>query len=311
MEERRGLIDPHHGRIDVSRQCELLGLPRSSLYYQASEEDAWNLQLMRLLDEKYLRHPFYGVARMTVYLRTLGHAVNEKRVRRLLRLMGLEAIYPKPRLSLRNQGHLIYPYLLQGLTIDRPDQVWCIDITYIPMRVGWSYLVAVMDWHSRFVLSWELSTSLETSFCIEALTTALARWRASGPEMFNSDQGSQFTSSAFTAVLLARGVKISMDGRGRAYDNIFIERLWWSVKHEEVYLRGYDSVTEARLCLGRYFGFYNYERPHQSLDWRTPASVYGADGGTDTGRTTTLAAAASFALRAHNAAAAAPGANPP
>jgi len=295
----------------VSRQCDLLGLSRSSLYYQAAEEETWNLQLMRLLDEKYLRHPFYGVVRMTVYLRGLGHAVNEKRVRRLLRLMGLEAIYPKPRLSLKNQAHVIYPYLLKGLTIDRPNQVWCIDITYIPMRVGWSYLVAVMDWHSRFVLSWELSTSLETSFCIEALTGALSRWRASGPEIFNSDQGSQFTSSAFTAVLLERGVKISMDGRGRAYDNIFIERLWWSVKHEEVYLRDYDSVTAAREWLGRYFGFYNYDRPHQSLGWRTPATVYGATDGTNKQGAKTTAAAASFALRAHDAAAARPGASPP
>lgn len=272
----RRLIQPRHRRISVVRQCELLGLPRSSLYYEPVEEDAWNLQLMRLLDEQYLRTPYYGVARMTVYLCGLGHAVNAKRVRRLMRVMGLEAIYPKPRLSLQNKANIVYPYLLKGLVIDRPDQVWCTDITYIPMRVGWAYLIAVMDWHSRFVLAWSLSTSMETSFCVEALGRALIAWRPSGPEIFNSDQGSQFTSLAFTGVLLALGVSISMDGRGRAYDNIFIERLWRSVKYEEVYLRSYEAVEDARLGIARYFDFYNYERPHQSLDWKTPAAVYGA-----------------------------------
>ena len=311
MEEIRRLIEPRHRRISVARQCELLGLQRSSLYYEPAEEDAWNLQLMRWLDEQYLRTPFYGVARMTVFLRGLGHWVNAKRVRRLMRLMGLEAIYPKPRLSLQNKAHLIYPYLLKGVTISRPDQVWCTDITYIPMRIGWAYLVAVMDWHSRFVLAWELSTSLETSFCIEALRCALSRWRPGGPEIFNSDQGSQFTSCTFTDVLLELGVSISMDGRGRAYDNIFIERLWWSVKYEEVSLRGYDSVSEARLGLTRYFGFYNYERPHQALDWKTPAEVYGAGWRINVEGLTTPDAAASFALRAHDAAASGAGANPP
>lgn len=266
---------------------------------------------MRLLDEQYLRRPYFGVARMTLYLRGLGHLVNAKRVRRLMRVMGLEAVYPKPRLSLKNKAHLIYPYLLKGLVIDRVDQVWCTDITYIPMRLGWAYLVAVMDWCSRFVLSWELSTSMETSFCVEALECALSRWRPMGPGIFNSDQGSQFTSSAFTEVLLKRGVSISMDGRGRAYDNIFIERLWWSVKHEEVYLKSYEEVREARQGLGTYFDFYNYERPHSSLGWKTPAAVYGAEMKKKVEGLTTPAAAASFALRAHDTAAADPGANPP
>jgi len=253
----------------------LLDLPRSSLYY-ASQEDsaeaAYSNHLMRLLDKLYMNYPFYGVVHMTVALRQAGELVNEKRVRRLLRLMGLEAIYPKPRTSVPD-GSSVYPYLLRDLEITVPNQVWCTDITYIPLHSGWAYLVAVMDWHSRYVLAWELSATLDVEFCLEALRRALD---VGVPGIFNSDQGSQFTSSAFTGALKGVGVRISMDGRGRAFDNIFIERLWRSVKYEEVYLRDYQTPVEAREYLARYLAFYNHARPHQSLDWRTPASVYGA-----------------------------------
>lgn len=256
----------------MARQCELLGLSRSGLYYQLRPENDENLELMRLLDEQYTTTPFYGVARMTAWLRAQGFTVNPKRVRRLLRLMGLEAVYPKPRLSIANHQHKVYPYLLKGLAISRPNQVWATDITYIRLARGFAYLVAVMDWFSRRVLSWELSVNLDADFCVRALERALERGR---PDMFNSDQGSQFTSAAFTGVLLALDVAISMDGRGRVFDNIFIERLWRSVKYEEVYLKDYAGVEEARYGIGRYFDFYNNERLHQSLGYRTPTAVYG------------------------------------
>ncbi len=265
------MIAPVNEQISIARQCELLGLSRASYYYAPRPESAYNLELMRLLDEQYVRTPFYGVPRMTAHLRTLGHAVGPKRVRRLMRVMGLEAIYPKRGLSLRNKAHRVYPYLLEGLEITRPDQVWATDITYIRLARGFAYLVAILDWYSRYVLAWELSLSLEVDFCLSALERALEK---AVPGIFNSDQGSQFTSREFTGRLLDANVLISMDGRGRVFDNIFVERLWRSVKYEEVFLKDYGDVMEARENLGRYFGFYNYERPHQSLGYRTPFSVY-------------------------------------
>ena len=257
--------------ISVRRQCELLGVSRSGLYYEPIGESEENLCLMRLLDEQYTKAPFYGSRRMAEWLAAQGHEVNRKRVLRLMRLMGIEAVYPKPRLSEPGDGHKIYPYLLRGVAVDRANQVWSTDITYIRMAQGFVYLVAVMDWYSRFVLSWSLSLTMELDFCLEALKCALRRAR---PEIFNSDQGAQFTSEKFTGVLTAQEIAISMDGRGRCMDNIFIERLWRSLKYEEVYLKDYESVREARDGIARYFRFYNHERLHQSLDYRTPASIY-------------------------------------
>jgi putative transposase len=265
-------IDTDSGLLPISRQCELLGLARSTFYYKSWGTSAYNLQLMRLLDEQYTRTPFYGIRKMTAWLDQQGHHVNHKRVRRLLRLMGLEAIYPKRRrLSMPDSSHKIYPYLLNGLAITRSNQVWASDITYIRMKTGFLYLVAVMDWYSRYVLSWALSNSLETAFCTEALERAL---RMGSPEIFNSDQGTQFTSEVFTAILRANGVRISMDGRGRVFDNIFIERLWRTLKYEEVYLKEYTTVREATENLARYFHFYNWERIHESLGYKTPHQVY-------------------------------------
>jgi putative transposase len=226
---------------------------------------------MRLLDRQYTDCPFYGVERMTAWLRDEGFEVNQKRVRRLLRTMGLEAHYAKPRLSMGGSGHEVYPYLLKGVRIERVNQVWSTDITYVRLRQGFIYLVAIMDWYSRYVLAWEVSVSLESSFCISALERALEKAQ---PEIFNSDQGSQFTSRSFLEKLLERGIKISMDGRGRAFDNIFIERLWRSVKYEEVYLHDYRRVIEAIIGLGNYFKFYNEKRLHQSLDYQTPEAIY-------------------------------------
>ena len=227
--------------------------------------------LMRKLDEQYTRTPFYGVKKMTKYLCNLGHDVNEKRTRRLLRKMGLEAIYPKPNLSKPNSEHKIYPYLLRDFNINRKDQVWSTDITYIRLNKGFCYLMAIIDWYSRYVLNWSLSTTLEAEFCVEALAELLEH---SGCEIFNTDQGSQFTSPRFTDPLLEKGIKISMDGRGRALDNIFVERLWRTVKYEKVYLSDFESVQDARSGLRDYFNFYNHERLHQSLDYKTPAQVY-------------------------------------
>ena len=227
--------------------------------------------LMNLLDEQYTRTPFYGVPKMTACFRRQGHQINPKRIRRLMRLMGIEAIYPKPRLSKAHKEHIKYPYLLRGLTIDHSNQVWCVDITYIRMLHGFVYLVAIMDWFSRYVLSWRLSTTLETAFCTEALQEALENAR---PEIFNSDQGIQFTSQEFTNILLNDGIKISMDGRGRVYDNIFVERLWRTVKYEEVYLHDYRTVPESSSLLSSYFHFYNTERLHEALGYLTPYEVY-------------------------------------
>ena len=265
------MIEPTHLQLSVRRQCALLGLARSGLYYEPRGESEENLQLCRLLDEQYTRTPFYGIRRMTAWLATRGYAVNHKRVGRLLRLMGLEAIYQKPRLSQPAAGHRIYPYLLRGVKIERPNQVWSTDITYVRLLHGFIYLVAIIDWFSRYVLAWEISLTLESDFCVSALERAL---HLGQPEIFNSDQGVQFTSTTFTQRLLARGIRISMDGRGRALDNIFVERLWRSVKYEEVYLHDYQTVPEATLGLGRYFNFYNRERLHQALDYQTPATVY-------------------------------------
>jgi putative transposase len=271
VEEKRRLIEPDHSQLSLSRQCQLLGLARRSFYYQPRGESEENLHLMRLLDEQYTRTPFYGVRKMTAWLRDEGYPVNEKRIRRLLRLMGLEAIYQRPKLSDPAPGHRIYPYLLRGLAIERPNQVWSTDITYVRLLHGFIYLVAIIDWFSRYVVSWEISVTLETEFCLSALDRAL---RCGRPEIFNSDQGSQFTSTAFTDRLLEGGVRISMDGRGRALDNIFIERLWRSVKYEEIYLHDYQHVPEAIFGLQRYFDFYNHQRLHQALDYRTPWAVF-------------------------------------
>lgn len=230
---------------------------------------------MRLLDEQYTRTPFYGARRMTYWLGQQGYGVNVKRVRRLLRQMGLEAIYPKPRLSQPGPGHRIYPYRLRGLRIDRPNQVWGSDITYIRLRQGFIYLVAILDWFSRYVLAWEVSVTLDSAFCLAALEWALKK---GSPEIFNTDQGAQFTSLDFTKRLEESGITISMDGRGRAMDNIFVERLWRSVKYEEVYLKDYEEAAEAAKNLGCYFVFYNQERPHQSLGYQTPAAIYSGKG---------------------------------
>jgi len=264
-------VEWDHEALSIRRQCELMGLNRSTLYYRGMGESEENLRLMRLIDEQYLRWPFYGSRRMTVWLQSLREEVNRKRVQRLMRKMGLEAIYAKPRLSAGGKEHKIYPYLLRNVQVTRPNQVWATDITYVRLSQGFMYLVAILDWYSRYVLSWRLSNSLEETFCIEALEEALG-WQR--PEIFNSDQGVQFTSQAFTARLEERGVAISMDGRGRVFDNIFIERLWRTVKYEDIYLRDYASVPELRHGLTRYFEFYCYERPHQSLDNRMPWEVY-------------------------------------
>jgi putative transposase len=255
----------------VRQQCELLGLSRSSYYYEPATETAENLALMARIDEEYTAHPFYGSRRMASWLRSQGHEVNRKRVQRLMRLMGLEAVYPKPNLSRRGAGHQVYPYLLRGVSIERVNQVWSTDITYLPLPQGFLYLTAVLDWHSRYVLSWRLSNTLEVEFCIAALEEAL---RVGCPEVFNSDQGVQFTSAAFRSRLESAGAKVSMDGKGRCLDNVFVERLWRTVKYEEVYLWRHETVPALQAGLTRYFSFYNRERRHQSLANRTPAEVF-------------------------------------
>ena len=272
----RGLIDETHARLSVRRQCELLGLGRSSYYYEAAPESPENLRLMGLIDRQYTDHPFYGSRRMATWLKLdKGEEVNRKRVQRLMRVMGLEAIYPKPNLSARDRNHKVYPYLLRDVKVERVDQVWSTDITYIGLPGGFMYLAAVIDWHSRYVLGWRLSNTLDGSFCVDLLREVLGSGK---PEVFNTDQGVQFTAGAFTGLLEAAGVAISMDGRGRCLDNIFVERLWRSVKYEDVFLKGYETVPELRAGLGRYYGFYNEERRHQSLGNRTPAEVYRGNG---------------------------------
>jgi len=268
---KRIAVQARPAGMSILRQCGLLELARSTFYYQPLGENPYNLALMRRIDEQFTKRPFYGVPRMTAWLRATGYPVNEKRVRRLMRGMGLETIYPRPRLSAKGADHKIYPYLLKDVTIDHPDQVWATDITYVRLVHGFVFLVAIMDWYSRYVLSWELSTMLDKGFCLEALQRAL---RISKPEIFNTDQGAQFTSVEFTKILLDEEIRVSMDGRGRVFDNIFVERLWRSVKYEEVYLHDYATVPNARGNLGAYFQFYNEERLHEALDYLTPHEMY-------------------------------------
>lgn len=258
--------------LSVRRQCELLGINRSGLYYEPAATSTDELALMGRIDELHLEHPFYGSRKIAQALSAEGRATNRKCVQRLMRVMGLEAMAPKPNTSRAAPEHPTYPYLLRNLKIRRINQVWATDITYIPLAQGFAYLVAIIDWHSRLVLAWRLSNTLDTSFCIEALQEAL--WRYGRPEIFNTDQGAQFTSDAFTRVLRAAGVKISMDGKGRCLDNVFVERLWRSLKYEEVYLHAYASVQEARAGIARYFKFYNGRRPHQALGYQTPQAYY-------------------------------------
>ena len=265
------MIEATNPDIAIYRQCELLGLARSSYYYEPAGESEYNFELMKLIDEQYTRRPFYGTRRMTAWLRHQGYKVNRKRVQRLMRLMGIEAIYPKKKLSKTAEGNRKYPYLLRDLVVEGPDHVWCVDITYIRMLRGFLYLSAIMDWYSRYVLSWEISNTLEVGFCLEALEKAL---RISKPQIFNSDQGSQFTSKEFTGRLEDAGIQVSMDDRGRVFDNIFIERLWRTLKYEEVYLHSYETVREAKESIERYFSFYNRERLHESLGYKTPEEVY-------------------------------------
>lgn len=267
---RRSALDSIDG-LSLRRRCELLGVSRSGLYYEAASETALNLTLMHLIDELYTKAPFYGSRRLAASLLRQGYAVNRKRVQRLMRVMGIEALYQKPRTSKAERLATKYPYLLSGLSITHPNQVWGTDITYIRMPRGFLYLVAIMDWHSRYVLSWELSNSLESMFCIEALQRALDYGQ---PEIFNSDQGCQFTSREFTRVLLAANIRISMDGRGRAFDNIFTERLWRTLKYEEVYLKEYENGMQAFTNIAAYWDFYNNDRVHQSLNYRTPREVH-------------------------------------
>jgi len=269
------LVEPGNARLTIGRQCELLGLSRSAYYYRRQAESEEDLLLLRLIDEEYTRHPFYGTRRLADWLGRQGQAVGRDRMRSLMRRLGIAAIYPKRHLSLADAQHKKYPYLLAGLTIEGPDHVWCSDITYIRLRGGFVYLTAVMDWHSRYVLSWDLSITLDTDFCLAALERALQGAR---PRIFNTDQGSQFSSESFTGRLKEAEVQISMDGKGRAFDNIMIERLWRSVKYEEVYLKDYASVAACRRDLASYFEFYNRERRHQGLECRTPWEVYQTGG---------------------------------
>ncbi len=265
------MIEPRHKEITVSRQCDLIGLSRASYYYESQRDDSYNQLIMKLIDEQFTETPFYGVPRITESLRIKGYPVNPKRVRRLMRKMGLEAIYPRKKLSKPHPAHKKYPYLLRDVVIDHSDQVWSVDITYIRLQHGFVYLVAIMDWYSRYVLAWDISTTMDASFCIRTLEKAL---RISKPEIFNSDQGSQFTSADFTGILEREGIKVSMDGRGRVFDNIFVERLWRTVKYEEVYLHNYLTVSDARRKLNKYFLFYNTERIHESLGYKTPYEIY-------------------------------------
>lgn len=268
-----------HEDLSVRAQCRLLGLHRAGLYYDPVATSDEDLALMRLIDTLYLKRPYFGSRRMTVALQGQGHAINRKHVQRLMRLMDLEGLAPGPNTSRKAPQHAVYPYLLRGLAIERANQVWASDITYIPVAHGFFYLVAIIDWYSRRVLAWRLSNTLEAAFCIEALHEALRRWGR--PEIFNTDQGAQYTSEVWTEVLKAHGIRISMDGKGRCIDNIFVERLWRSLKYEEVFLNAYDGGAEARDGIGKYMRFFNLERPHQALAYRTPADVYNESRGTN------------------------------
>ncbi len=266
------MIEPDHPDLPIGKQCKLLSISRSSFYYRPKGETALNLMLMRQIDEQFLETPFFGVRQMTWHLRNEGHLVNEKRIRRLMRLMGLMPIYQKPNTSKAAKGYKKYPYLLRGLRVTRPNQVWAADITYLPMRRGFLYLFAIMDWHTRKVLAWRISNTLEADFCVEALTEAIHRFGP--PQIMNTDQGSQFTSFAWTDRLRRSGVRISMDGKGRFLDNIFVERLWRSLKYECVYLHAWETGSEARAGVGKWIEFYNHKRPHSALGGKPPAVVY-------------------------------------
>ncbi len=265
------MVDRQHPSLSVASQCRLLDISRSGLYYQPKGISEEELALMKLIDRQYLATPFYGARKIAAWLKSQNYSINRKRVRRLMRLMGITAIYRRPRTSKPAPGHKIYPYLLKDMKITRPNQVWAADITYIPMARGFLYLVAIIDWYSRYVLSWRLSNTLDAGFCVEALEEALKKGK---PEIFNTDQGAQFTSEVFTRLLESHGIRISMDGKGSYNDNLFIERLWRSVKYEEVYLKAYQDGRDARTGLGNYFCFYNTERPHQTHGYRTPAEVF-------------------------------------
>jgi putative transposase len=268
---KRTLVEPENKKISVLRQCELLGLNRSTIYYQRRFESVEGVELMRLLDAQYTETPFYGYRRMTIHLQNLGYKINHKRVLKLMKKLGLEAIYPKPNLSKPDKEHLKFPYLLKRLKIEHSNQVWATDITYIRLKNGFIYLLAIMDWNSRFVIDFEVSNSLDSTVYVETLKRALTKGK---PEIFNSDQGSQFTAIEWLKVLLENGIQISMDGKGRCFDNIFVERLWRTVKQEEVYLKEYEDVWEAETSLRKYFEFYNFKRRHQSLNYQTPFEVY-------------------------------------
>jgi putative transposase len=281
VDQKRALIEHDGPDLSIGRRCELLGLSRSTYYLRPAVESAEDLRLMRLIDEQYLKTPFYGSRRMTVFLGRRGELVNRKRIQRLMRLMGLEGLHPRPRTTVAAADTRAYPYLLRDRELTRIDEVWSSDITYVPMRRGFMYLTAVIDWYSRYVLSWRLSNTLEGRFCLEALDEALRRGH---PEIFNTDQGSQFTSREYTGRLEGAGIAVSRDGRGRALDNVFVERLWRSVKYEDIYIKDYDQVSELELGLTAYFRFYDDDRPHQSLGYRTPGEVYRAGiGGALTG----------------------------
>lgn len=271
--DRRALIDINHPEISINRQCDLLEVSKGALYYQPASIDPYTLSLMDIIDEQHTSTPFYGSRRLTAYLNAKGHEINRKRVQRLMRLMRIEAIYPKPKLSRRLENHKIYPYLLRGVNIERPDHVWSTDITYIRVSNGFVYLTAVIDWFSRYVLSWRLSNSLENTFCIEALEEALS---ISQPQIFNTDQGSQYTAVNFLKPLIDRDISISMDSRGRALDNVFVERLWRTVKYEEVFLKDYRTMkmNEVYRSLKDFIKFYNQERLHQALDYKSPEYIY-------------------------------------
>ena len=271
LARRRQFVDGEHQSLSIARQCALLGVSRSGLYYRSKGVSREDLALMQAMDWQYLETPFYGSRRMKAWSVRQGCQVSRKRVQRLMRIMGLRAIYRRPRTSRAAPDHQVYPYLLENVKVAEPNQVWAADITYLPMARGFLYLVAIMDWYSRYVVAWRLSNALEADFCVEALQEALGRGR---PGIFNTGQGSQFTSREFTQVLRDHGVRISMDGKGRYADNIFLERLWRTVKYEEVYLKAYADAKEARRELGAYFRFYNDQRPHQALGYRTPAEVY-------------------------------------
>ena len=273
VDAKRVLVNRANSAISICRQCELLDLNRSTYYLPPATESEENLRLMRLIDEQYLKTPFYGSRRMTAILERCGEEVNRKRVQRLMALMGLEGLDPRRRTTVADPDARAYPYLLRDRVLTRIDEVWSSDITYVPMRRGFMYLTAVIDWYSRYVLSWRLSNTMDVGFCLEALDEALQRGR---PEIFNTDQGSQFTSREYTGRLEAAGIAVSRDGRGRALDNVFVERLWRSVKYEDIYIKSYEHVLDLAVGLSAYFHFYDEERLHQSLDYRTPGEVYRA-----------------------------------